>query len=126
MSRIHPTAIVDANASLADDVEIGPYSLVGPDVTLGERVRVLSHAIIQGHTEIGEDCTVYPFAVLGTPPQHTAHKGEPTRLTIGARNLIREHVTMHAGTAFGRATVTLCGLRHRSTYSCMILGSLSG
>ncbi len=107
MSLIHPTAIVDANASLADDVEVGPYSLVGPDVILGKRVRVLSHAIIQGHTEIGEDCTVYPFAVLGTPPQHTAHKGEPTRLTIGARNLIREHVTMHAGTAFGRGVTRI-------------------
>jgi UDP-N-acetylglucosamine acyltransferase len=107
MSSIHPTAIVDAKASLASDVEIGPYCVVGPDVCMGARVRLLSHAIIQGHTEIGPDCTVYPFAVLGAPPQHTAHKGEPTKLTIGARNLVREHVTMHAGTAFGRGVTTI-------------------
>ncbi|MHB8530057.1 MAG: acyl-ACP--UDP-N-acetylglucosamine O-acyltransferase [Caulobacteraceae bacterium] len=107
MSNIHPTAIVDGKARLADEVEIGPYCLVGPHVRLGDRVRILSHAVIEGHTEIGADCIVYPFAVLGAPPQHTAHKGEPTRLRIGARNLIREHVTMHAGTAAGRGVTTV-------------------
>ncbi len=107
MSRIHATAIVGAQACLGDDVEIGPFCVIGPDVRLGKRVQVMSHAIIQGHTEVDDDCTIYPFAVLGAPPQHTAHKGEPTRLRIGARNLIREHVTMHAGTAFGRGVTTV-------------------
>ena len=107
MTKVHPTAIVDPKACLAEDVEIGPYCTIGPDVQLGPRVRVRSHAVIEGHTQIGEDCEVYPFASIGAAPQHTGHKGEPTRLVIGARNLIREHVTMHTGTAFGRGVTTV-------------------
>ncbi|HEV2365027.1 MAG TPA: acyl-ACP--UDP-N-acetylglucosamine O-acyltransferase [Caulobacteraceae bacterium] len=107
MTNIHPTAIVGGGARLGADVEVGPYCIVGGEVELGARVRLISHAIVQGRTSIGEDCTVYPFAVLGTPPQHTAHRGEPTRLELGARNLVREHVTMHAGTAFGRGVTTV-------------------
>lgn len=107
MSRIHPTAIVAAGAVLADDVEIGPYSTVGPNVTLGPRVRLISHVVVEGHTEIGEDCVIHPFAYLGGPPQHTAYRGEPTRLVVGARNLIREYATMHIGTAQGRGVTTV-------------------
>jgi UDP-N-acetylglucosamine acyltransferase len=107
MSNIHPTAIVAAGAVLADDVEIGPYSTVGPNVTLGPRVRLISHVVVEGHTEIGEDCVVHPFAYLGGPPQHTAYRGEPTRLVVGARNLIREYATMHVGTAQGRGVTTV-------------------
>ncbi len=107
MTSIHSTAIVDPKARLGDGVEIGPYSMVGPNVVLGDRVKVRSHAVIDGMTEIGADCEIYPFATLGLPPQHTAHKGEPTRLVIGARNLIREHVTMHTGTAFGLGVTTV-------------------
>jgi UDP-N-acetylglucosamine acyltransferase len=65
-------------------------------------VRIASHVIIEGTTELGEGCVVHPFAVLGAAPQHAGHRGEPTRLAIGARNLIREQVTMHCGTAMGR------------------------
>jgi UDP-N-acetylglucosamine acyltransferase len=90
------------------DVEIGPYSIVGAHVTLGDGVRLQSHVIIEGETEIGEGCVVHPFANLGGPPQHSAHKGELTRLVIGARNMIREHVTMHTGTVSGRG-VTVVG-----------------
>ena len=107
MTAIHATAIVDPRAQLGDDVEIGPYSIIGPDVSLGARVRVRSHTVIDGHTQIGDDCEIYPFCSLGAAPQHTAHQGEPTRLVLGARNLIREHVTMHAGTAFGRGVTTI-------------------
>lgn len=107
MSRIHPTAIVAAGAVLADDVEIGPYSTVGANVVLGPRVRLISHVVVEGHTEVGEDCIVHPFAYLGGPPQHTAYRGEPTRLVIGPRNLIREHATMHIGTAQGRGVTTV-------------------
>ena len=107
MTKIHATAIVDSRAQLGDDVEIGPYSIVGPDVNLGARVRLRSHVVIDGHTQIGDDCEIYPFSSLGAPPQHTAHQGEPTRLVIGARNLFREHVTMHAGTAIGRGVTTV-------------------
>ncbi|MEO8813394.1 MAG: acyl-ACP--UDP-N-acetylglucosamine O-acyltransferase [Caulobacteraceae bacterium] len=108
MTRVHPTAIVDPAARLGDDVQIGPYCIVGPDVVLGARVRLLSHAVIDGVTEIGEDGVVHPFAALGCAPQHAGHRGEPTELKIGDRTVIREHVTMHCGTAGGRG-VTLVG-----------------
>jgi UDP-N-acetylglucosamine acyltransferase len=107
VSRIHPTAIVDSGAVVADDVEIGPYCIVGSGVTLGARVRLLSHVVIEGVTSLGEDCTVHPFANLGGPPQHLAHKGEPTRLVVGDRNVIREHVTFHTGTVGGRGVTTI-------------------
>lgn len=101
MSPIHPTALVDPSAKLGADVQIGPYCIVGPMVTLHDRVRLLSHVVVEGATEIGADCVVYAFANLGGPPQHLAHKGEDTQLIIGARNTIREHVTMHTGTVMG-------------------------
>jgi UDP-N-acetylglucosamine acyltransferase len=107
MTRIHPTAVVDDGARLADDVEVGPYSVVGPHVILGSRTKIGSHVVIEGHTEIGDDCSVHAFAALGDAPQHAGHNGEPTRLVIGARNLIREHVTMHCGTAMGRDVTTV-------------------
>jgi UDP-N-acetylglucosamine acyltransferase len=68
-------------------------------VKLGDRVQLLSHVVIDGVTELGEACVVHPYAYLGGPPQHLAHKGEETRLIVGARNIIREHVTFHTGTA---------------------------
>ncbi len=108
MAKIHPTAIVQDGAKLGADVEVGPYCLVGAHVTLGDGVRLQSHVVIEGETEIGEACVIHPFANLGGPPQHSAHKGELTRLTIGARNTIREHVTMHTGTVSSRG-VTMVG-----------------
>jgi UDP-N-acetylglucosamine acyltransferase len=107
MSKIHPTAVVHDGAKLGADVEVGPYSIVGKDVTLGDGVRLLSHAVIDGVTQIGEACVVHPFAYLGGPPQHTGHKGEATGLVVGARNTIREHVTMHTGTVGGRGVTTV-------------------
>jgi UDP-N-acetylglucosamine acyltransferase len=102
MTAVHPTAIIDVRASLAADVEVGPYSVIGPDVTLAAGVRVLSHAVIEGPTTIGEGCIIHPFARIGAAPQHAAYQGEPTELIIGARNVIREHVTMNRGTPMGR------------------------
>jgi UDP-N-acetylglucosamine acyltransferase len=107
VSAIHPTAIVSKKARLADDVVIGAYCVVGDDVSLAAGVRLQSHVVIEGHTELGEACMVYPFASLGEPPQHNGHRGEPTRLLIGARNVIREQVTMHCGTAQGRGVTTV-------------------
>jgi UDP-N-acetylglucosamine acyltransferase len=101
MSHIHPTAQVAQGAVLGRDVEIGPYCIVGPQVTLGDRVKLISHVVLEGVTTIGEDTRIYPFAVLGGAPQHLAHRGEDTRLVVGARNTIREHVTMHTGTVMG-------------------------
>jgi UDP-N-acetylglucosamine acyltransferase len=102
MTQIHPTALIHEGAVLGVDVEIGPYCVVGPQARIGDRVRLLSHVVIEGHTEVGEACIVHPFACLGSPPQHQGHKGEDTRLVIGPRNDIREHVTMHTGTVFDR------------------------
>jgi len=98
---IHPSALVDPAAELGEDVQIGPYCIVGPGVRLGDRVQLKSHVVVEGVTEIGADTIVHAFANLGGPPQHLAHKGEPTRLVIGAHNTIREHVTMHTGTVMG-------------------------
>lgn len=107
MTAIHPTAIVDSKARLAEGVEVGPYSVVGPHVDLGPGVKIGSHVVISGYTEIGAECSVHAFAALGDAPQHAGYKGEPTRLVIGPRNLIREHVTMHCGTAMGRGVTTV-------------------
>jgi UDP-N-acetylglucosamine acyltransferase len=102
MPDIHPTAVVQDGATLADDVFVGPFCTVGAKVTLGAGVRLISHVVVEGVTRIGEGTTVHPFAVLGGAPQHLGHKGEDTELVIGARNTIREHVTMHTGTVSGR------------------------
>ena len=100
-SQVHPTAVVDPKAQIGEDVSIGPFCVIGPDVTLGARTKLMSHVVIDGVTTLGEDNVIYPFATLGWPPQHTAHKGEPTQLVIGDRNLIREHATMNTGTVGG-------------------------
>ena len=107
MTGVHPTAIVHDGARLEPEVEIGPYCIVGSDVVLGRGVRLIAQVVVEGHTQVGEDCVLHPFASIGGPPQHLAHKGEPTRLVIGARNVIREHVTMHTGTALGRGVTTV-------------------
>ncbi len=101
MSQIHPTAIIDPKAQLGADVSIGPFCTVGPNVTLGDGVRLVSHVVIDGHTQIGAQTLIHPMAFLGGPPQHLAHKGEPTELVVGERNVIRENVTMHTGTVGG-------------------------
>ncbi|CAN5458645.1 acyl-ACP--UDP-N-acetylglucosamine O-acyltransferase [soil metagenome] len=107
MTQIHPTAIVDPAAQFGQDVEIGAFCTVGPRVQLGDGVRLVSHVIIEGATQIGAGTTIHPFAVLGGAPQHLAHKGEDTRLVIGERNIIREHVTMHTGTVGGGGVTTV-------------------
>lgn len=107
MAEIHPTAVVAKGAELAEGVVIGPYCIVGGAVKLGRNVRLTSHAVVEGVTEVGDDCEIHAFANIGGPPQHLAHKGEPTELKIGPRNIIREHVTMHTGTAQGRGVTTV-------------------
>jgi UDP-N-acetylglucosamine acyltransferase len=107
MTQIHPTAIVSPGAQLGQDVEIGAFCTVGPQVQLGDGVRLVSHVVVEGATQVGAGTAVHPFAVLGGAPQHLAHKGEDTRLVIGERNIIREHVTMHAGTVGGGGVTTV-------------------
>lgn len=96
--RIHPTAVVSKKASLADDVQIGPYSVIGDDVVIGSGTTIGSHVVINGPTAIGLDNRIYQFASIGDDPQDKKYAGEPTRLTIGDRNTIREYCTLSRGT----------------------------
>lgn len=98
---IHPSAIVEEGAEIGPDCRIGPFCMVGPLVVLGRGVELKSHAIVTGRTAIGDGTVVFPFATLGEVPQDLKYRGEETRLVIGARNRIREHVTMNTGTAGG-------------------------
>ena len=95
---IHATAIVSDNAEIADDVEIGAYSVIGDDVEIGSGTRVGSHVVINGPTRIGNDNHIYQFASIGDDPQDKKYAGEPTRLVIGDRNTIREFCTFSRGT----------------------------
>ena len=101
MTNIHPTAVIEANAAIASDVTIGPYCIVGADVTLDDGVTLMGHVVIGGRTTVGPRCTVYPFTSLGLPPQDLKYRGESSRLTIGRETVIREHVTMNPGTEAG-------------------------
>lgn len=96
--NIHPTAIVHPEARIDPSVEIGPWCTVGPHVKMGRGNRLISHVVLEGHTTLGEDNTVFPFSVLGAVPQDLKYKGEPTELMIGNKNTIRESVTMNLGT----------------------------
>jgi len=98
---IHPTAIVDKNAEIASDVDIGPYCIIEEGARIGAGCRLGSHVVIQGRTEIGNGCTVSPFASLGGPPQDIGYKYEPTRVIIGSNNTIKEYVTINRGTEKG-------------------------
>jgi UDP-N-acetylglucosamine acyltransferase len=98
---IHPTAIVADGARLGDGVSIGPYCIVGAHVELGVGVVLFSHVVVEGWTKIGAGSSVYPFAVLGHHPQDMKFGGEESRLVIGDRCTVREHVTMHPGTNGG-------------------------
>ena len=102
MTTIDPTARVQDGAILEDDVTIGPFCSVGPNVRIGAGTRLESHVVVAGHTSIGMNCTIYPFASLGLPPQDLGYRGEPTRLEIGDGCTIRESVTMSIGTVKGR------------------------
>lgn len=98
MALIHPTAIIDPKAQLDASVEVGAYSIIGPDVTIAARSKIGPHVVIEGHTSIGSDNTIFQFASIGAAPQDKKYAGEPTQLTIGDRNTIREFVTINLGT----------------------------
>jgi len=99
MTVIHPTAIVDSNAELDDSVEVGAYSIIGPNVRIGARTKIGPHVVIDGHTTIGCDNRFLQFSSIGGPPQDKKYAGEPTRLEIGDRNMVREFCTFNLGTA---------------------------
>ncbi len=116
MPTIHPTAIVDAAAEIADSVIIGPYCVVGPKVRLDERVELISHVVVDGITSVGEGTRIFPFASIGHQPQDLKYKGEPSTLEIGKNNRIREHVTMNPGTEGG-------GMVTRVGDNCLFMAS---
>jgi len=100
-TQIHPSAIVDPAAQIGEGCQIGPFCTVGPEVVLGRGVVLKSHIVIAGDTVIGDETQVFPFSSIGDLPQDRKFKGEKTKLVIGARNRIREHVTMNPGTEGG-------------------------
>ncbi len=101
MARIHPSSVVEDGARIGDDVVIGPFCHVGPHTVIGDRVELKSHVVLAGHTELGEGVVIYPFASVGHAPQDLKYRGEPSRLTIGARTVIREQATLNPGTEGG-------------------------
>ena len=101
-NEIHATAVIEDGAQLGEGVRVGPYCVVGGDVVLGDRVHLRSHVVVEGHTTLGDDCEVFPFASVGAPPQDRKYEGEPTKLIVGARTVIRECATLQPGTVASR------------------------
>ena len=97
-SLIHPTAIIDPSATLADGVSIGPYCVVSANVNIGAGSVLKSHVVIEGHTTIGKNNTFFPFSAIGQITQDLKYVGEPTALLIGDHNTFRENTTIHRGT----------------------------
>ncbi|MBZ5627102.1 MAG: acyl-ACP--UDP-N-acetylglucosamine O-acyltransferase [Acidobacteriia bacterium] len=98
---IHPTAIVDPAARIAESAEIGPYSIVGAEVEIGPRTRLMAHIYLEGPTWVGEDNIFFPFSSVGVASQDLKYRGERAETRIGDRNRVREFVTIHRGTQGG-------------------------
>ena len=107
MTQIHPTALVDAGAELADDVIVGPYAVIGPHVRIDAGSSIGAHVVVEGHTTLGRDNRIFQFASIGAAPQDKKYAGEPTRLVIGDGNTIREFVTINTGTVQDQGVTTL-------------------
>jgi UDP-N-acetylglucosamine acyltransferase len=105
--EIHPTAIVEDGARIAGGAVIGPYSVVGADVEIGEDCRLLSHVVVAGRTRIGPRTKIFPFASIGHEPQDLKYNGEPSTLTVGADCILREGVTLNPGTTGGGLSTTV-------------------
>jgi UDP-N-acetylglucosamine acyltransferase len=102
MGDIHHSAIVEDGARVGAGVKIGPFAIIERDVVLEDGVVVHSHVVVSGHTTIGAGSVIYPFAAVGSPPQDTSYRGEPTSVIVGPNCIIREHATINRGTARGR------------------------
>jgi UDP-N-acetylglucosamine acyltransferase len=107
MTRIHPSAIVDPKAELDSSVEVGAYSIIGPDVRIDAGTVVGPHVVIEGHTTIGRDNKFFQFSSIGAAPQDKKWNGEPTRLEVGDRNTIREFCTFNLGTVQDKGVTRL-------------------
>jgi UDP-N-acetylglucosamine acyltransferase len=102
---IHPSAIIHPKANVAPSCDIGPYCVLGEHVTLGEKCKLHSHVVIDGHTRLGRENEIFPFAAIGMKTQDLKYKGGHPRLEIGDHNVFREGVTVHCGTNDGEPTV---------------------
>lgn len=100
-TEIHKTAIIDPKAVIDEGVSIGPFCIVGEGVKLKKGTRLMANVMIEGNTEVGEGCQIYPFASIGLPPQDMKYKGEKTGVKIGNNNVIREYMTIHRGSVGG-------------------------
>tara|TARA_B100000524_G_C23602979_1_gene353319 strand:- start:229 stop:1014 length:786 start_codon:yes stop_codon:yes gene_type:complete len=98
---IHNTAIIDRRAKISSNVNIGPYSIIGPDVEIEENTIIHSHVNLEGNTKIGKNNQIFPFSSIGTPPQDLKYKGEKNKLIIGDNNRFREYVNINPGTEKG-------------------------
>jgi UDP-N-acetylglucosamine acyltransferase len=105
--KAHPTAIIHPQAQIACSVTVGPYSIIGEGVEIGDASEVMSHVVIEGPTRIGKRNRIFHFAAVGFPCQDLKYKGEPTRLEIGDDNVIREYVTLHRGTVEGGGVTSI-------------------
>jgi UDP-N-acetylglucosamine acyltransferase len=120
---IHPTAIIHARAQIGTNCEIGPYCVIGEDVTLGDGCKLHSHVVLDGHTQLGRENKIFPFASIGLKTQDLKWKGGVTRTEIGDHNTFREYVTIHSATGEGEVTtigsnnhiLAYCHLAHNVT-----------
>jgi UDP-N-acetylglucosamine acyltransferase len=101
---IHPTAIVHPGAKIGKNVEIGPYCLVGEHAIIGDRVALLAHVVVNGHTTLGEDVVIHPFASIGATSQDRKAADEVAYTTIGERTIVREYASIHRATGSGNTT----------------------
>src|SRR5258708_33096241 len=108
MMSVHATGILDARAKVPASCEVGPYCVIGADVELGERCRLISHVAVQGPTKIGAGNIFFQFGAIGMAPQDITYQGEPTRLEIGDHKAIRESVTLNRGTVKGGGLTRVC------------------
>lgn len=106
-AEIHPTAIIGSKAYIDEDVSIGPFCIINDKVSIRKGTHLMSNVIVEGRTEIGEGCTIYPFSSIGLPPQDLKYKGEDTGVVIGSRNIIREYATIHRASVGGDGTTTV-------------------
>lgn len=106
-AKIHPTAVIEEGVTIGANVTVGPFTYIGKDVEIGEGTEIMSHVVIKGPTVIGKENRIFPFAILGEECQDMKYKGEPTRLVVGDRNVIRESVQMHRGTVQDKGVTTV-------------------
>ena len=116
---IHPTAIVDTKSKISENVYIGPYCIIGPEVEIGSNSKLHSHISIKGNTKIGKNNEIFPFVSIGTSPQDLKYKGEKNSIIIGDNNKLREYVNINPGTSQG-GTITKIGNNNLLMVYCHI------